>query len=75
MTQSILSAAKSGDQLKALYELRDKLASTLDETKSARDIAPLAKRFADTLAEIAKLESEQDAGSGTTIGGILEKRK
>lgn len=72
---TILSAAKSGNQLETLKTLRDKLAQTLDSTQSARDIAPLAKRFADTLEEIARLEKEQSKGAGTVIGEILEGRQ
>lgn len=74
MDRSILSAAQGGNQLETLYTLRDKLAETLDKTQSARDIAPLAKRFSDTLSEIAKLESEQGSSNGSVIDGILAKR-
>lgn len=74
MEKTILETAKSGDQLETLYKLRDKLAETLDETRSARDIAPLAKRFTDTLAEIAKLEDELKKSSGSTLDEILERR-
>lgn len=74
MDMTLLETAKSGDQLETLYRLRDKLAETLDETRSARDIAPLAKRFSDTLAEIARLENEQGKNSGSVIDEILERR-
>ena len=75
MDNSLLSAAQDGNQLETLKKLRDKLAQTLDETTSARDIAPLAKRFADTLAEIAKIESEQSQDHESVIEEILEGRR
>ena len=74
MDKSILETARSGDQLETLYKLRDKLAQTLDETHSARDIAPLAKRFSDTLADIARLEDERGKNSGSVLDEILERR-
>ena len=74
MEKTILETAKNGDRLETLYQLRDKLAETLDETHSARDIAPLAKRFSDTLADIAQLEDERGKTAGSVIDDILEQR-
>jgi hypothetical protein len=41
---SVASAAESGDQLKALKALRDKLARAIDECGSKRDLAVLARQ-------------------------------
>lgn len=69
----ILQAAESGDRLETLKCLRDKLAATLDATESARDIPPLARRLAETLAEIATLEGE-GGGSGSVLDEIVASR-
>ena len=74
MATEILETATRGDQLETLKTLRNKLAKTLDETHSARDIAPLAKRLSDTLADIARLEDERGKNSGSVLDEILERR-
>ena len=52
----IIKAADSGDKLTLLKALRDKLAETLQESRSSRDIAALTKRLVDVAAEIEELE-------------------
>lgn len=52
----IIKAADSGDKLTLLKALRDKLAETLQESRSGRDIAALTKRLVDVAAEIEELE-------------------
>jgi hypothetical protein len=49
---SVASAAESGDQLKALKALRDKLAREIDECGSKRDLAALARQLSAVLADI-----------------------
>ena len=58
---SNLDAARSGDQRKALEVLRDTLAAHLDTT--AKQIhAQLAAQYRATLADLAALEAEAEAG-------------
>ena len=48
----LASAAASGDRLTALQALRDRLATEIDVTVSARDVAALSARLVDVLAQI-----------------------
>ena len=49
---SLAPAAESGDHLSALKALRDRLARDLDECRSKRDIAALARQLSAVLAQI-----------------------
>jgi hypothetical protein len=61
---SIAEAASTGERLKALGALRDRLAVDLDECGSARDVAALSQRLMDVLKQIDELG-----------GGVQVKRK
>lgn len=50
------------------------LARTLDATTSARDIAPLTKRFSETLREI-RAEINETQGQRSEIDDMLAQRK
>ncbi|MFD1504429.1 hypothetical protein FE374_05105 [Georgenia yuyongxinii] len=54
----ILTASRTGTRRDALVALRDRLASALDETRSGRDLAALARRYVDTLADLAEIDGE-----------------
>jgi len=61
---SLADAASTGDRLRALEALRDRLATDLDQTVSGRDVAALSQRLMDVLAQIDDLadpEEEKDA--------------
>lgn len=66
----IEDAAKSGDRLKALIELRDMLALKLDECESNRDTAALSRQFTQVLAEIDEIR-----GTSTKTTSIAEMRE
>lgn len=51
----LLDAAKSGDKRKTLIALRDKLAETIDNCESGRDMAANSKRLMEVMAEIEAL--------------------
>lgn len=70
----IAKIAETGNDLETLRALRLKLATTLDETKSARDIPPLVKRLQEVLREIAELEKIQSIPKNE-IDSILERRR
>ena len=59
-----LAAAKSGNRLKALEELRDTLAGLLDTTESQVH-AQLAAQYRSTLADIAEVKGEAKPSKGT----------
>lgn len=52
---SLADAAESGCRATALEALRDRLARDLDDCVSARDVASLAARLMDVLAQLADL--------------------
>ena len=52
---TLLESVRTGDRRKALVALRDSVASTIDCTDSARDVAALAKRLMEVMREIDSL--------------------
>lgn len=51
----LLEAAKSGDKRATLIALRDKLAETIENCESGRDMAANSKRLMEVMAEIEAL--------------------
>lgn len=51
----LLEAARSGDKRKTLIALRDKLAETIDNCESGRDMAANSKRLMEVMAELEAL--------------------
>lgn len=49
---SLIEAAKSGDKRATLIALRDKLAQTIQECDSGRDMASNSKRLMEVMAEL-----------------------
>lgn len=56
MADSLSKAAASGDRLKALVALRDRLAEAIEATESARDVAALSRQLTDVLAQIEEVK-------------------
>ena len=54
----LLQAAKSGDKRATLIALRDKLAETIQNCDSGRDMASNSKRLMEVMAEIEALPPE-----------------
>lgn len=52
---NLLEAARSGDKRKTLIALRDKLAETIDNCDSGRDMAANSKRLMEVMAELEQL--------------------
>jgi hypothetical protein len=50
--ESLAEAVGTESRLTALKALRDRLATTMDESESARDIAALSKQLMDVLIQI-----------------------
>lgn len=64
---NLVDAAKSGDKRATLIALRDKLAETIQNCESGRDMASNSKRLMEVMAELeqmpdptAKKESKHD---------------
>lgn len=64
---NLVDAAKSGDKRATLIALRDKLAQTIQDCDSGRDMASNSKRLMEVMAELeqlpdpeAKKESKHD---------------
>ena len=49
---NLIEAAKSGDKRKTLIALRDKLAETIENCESGRDMAANSKRLMEVMAEL-----------------------
>ena len=56
---SFSDSVRSNDRRAALVALRDKLAITIENTESGRDIAALSKRLMEVMAEIDALPDSQ----------------
>ncbi len=52
--------ADSGDELETLRGLRQKIAATIDASKSGRDIAALSKQLREIITRISDLEARED---------------
>lgn len=65
---SVSAAASSGDELKLLYAIRDRLAEAIEDCPM-RDLSPLTRRLQDTVREIRDLEERQKKEGGEA-GGI-----
>ena len=61
-----------GDDLEALEALRQKIARTIDDTTSGRDIAALSRQLVGVMAQIAELKAQRDESD--PIDEILKGR-
>ena len=52
---NLVDAAKSGDKRATLIALRDKLAQTIQECDSGRDMASNSKRLMEVMAELEQM--------------------
>lgn len=66
--------AQSGDRLRALVALRDRLALEIDGCDSKRDMAALSLRFMDVVEQIAELAGDKPA-AGPKETGLSEFEK
>lgn len=55
---NLIDAAKSGDKRATLIALRDKLAETIQNCDSGRDMASNSKRLMEVMAEIEALPDD-----------------
>ena len=57
---NLVEAAKSGDKRATLIALRDKLAETIDNCESGRDMAANSKRLMEVMAELESLPDPRE---------------
>ena len=57
---NLIEAAKSGDKRATLIALRDKLAETIENCESGRDMAANSKRLMEVMAEIEALPDPEE---------------
>ena len=56
--QSLTAAAATGSRREVLTALRDKLAYTIENCESGRDVAALSRRLIDVVAELDSMPDE-----------------
>ena len=56
----LVEAAKSGDKRATLVALRDKLAETIQNCDSGRDMASNSKRLMEVMSEIEQIDAEAE---------------
>lgn len=71
---TVAEPARTGDQLKTLEAVRDHLASAIDSCESHRDLAPLAARMLDVLAQIADVKAQAPEQEGTPLDELQRRR-
>ena len=64
---SLAESARSGDRLATLCDLRDLLAEELETTGEARDVAALALRLTDVLAQIDAMPASRQVSAADEI--------
>lgn len=69
---SVFSAARTDDYLKTLIAMRDKLATSIDECESMRDLSSLNKQLADVLKQIDELKPAEQVGD--VVDEIAQRR-
>ena len=72
---AVSAAVNTGDRLKALEALRDELAAAIDSCDSPRDLASLAARLMDALAQVDELKAATPAQEGTPLDALRQRRE
>lgn len=68
----LIGAAKSGSRRRTLEALRDKLALTIVDCESGRDVAALSKRLMEVMSELDALPAEK---KDSPLAGARAKAK
>ena len=55
----LVSAARSGDRRETLEALRDKIAASIQDCESGRDVAALSKRLMEVMGELDALPKQK----------------
>lgn len=70
----IVETSENGDTLETLKELRRKIASTIETTKSGRDIAALSRQLQIVMLKIDELERERAIDDENTVLSMIRKK-
>ena len=68
----ILDTLEKGSELTTLKALQHKIAATIDESNSGRDIAALSKQLREVTEKIANLD-EIESNGDTVLNQVLRK--
>lgn len=68
----ILDTLEKGSELETLKALQHKIAATIDESNSGRDIAALSKQLREVTEKIANLD-EIESNGDTVLSQVLRK--
>ena len=74
-SNALSAVSVEGNSLASLRALRDRLAVAIDTTDSPRDLAPLAARFTDVLAQIDLLDPPVRVTKGTALDELATRRR
>ena len=69
--RSIEEITAEGNDLEALEALRQKVARTIDQSNSGRDIASLSRQLVGIMARIAEIKAENEEDP---VGELLKSR-
>lgn len=72
---NLVEIADQGNDLETLKQLRHKIAQTIDESKSGRDIASLSRQLQKVMDAIKELEALEKANAEDTILDIVRRKK
>lgn len=73
--KSLVASADSGNSLETLKALRHKIADTIQNTESGRDIAALSKRLCEVMREIEAREGVQEPEDNITVLAKIRQAK
>lgn len=73
-TDLIEKIADKGDDLETLKALRQKIAKTIDESKSGRDIASLSRQLQIVMTQISDLEEVRKSREDDTVLEIIRRK-
>ena len=72
--ESLQDVAGTGQYLRTLEALRDRVAAFIDITDSARDLAALSQRLLDVTAAIEAVRKAQPDQKGTPLDELARRR-
>ena len=67
---NLMDAARSGDRRATLEALRDKLAGSIQDCESGRDVAALSKRLMEVMGELDALPRPSDGDELEELQGL-----
>ena len=73
--KKMIDVAPKGNELETLKVLRDRLAATIDETDSARDVAALSRQMTDVLERIEEVKSRDNTTNISSLESIRSRFK